>query len=169
MLTSVRAYIGLGSNLADPVQQIAHALSALESVPQSQLVARSGLYRSAPLGPRDQPDYINAVVAIDTQLGAKALLHHLQNIEQRHGRVRDGERWGPRTLDLDLILYGDEISGDDELSLPHPRAHERAFVLIPLFEIAPEAKITGKGRVVDLLNYCQNQHVEVVDSAALSR
>jgi 2-amino-4-hydroxy-6-hydroxymethyldihydropteridine diphosphokinase len=168
-MSIVRAYIGLGSNLADPVQQVTRALHELESIPQSQLVARSRLYRSAPLGPRDQPDYINAVAAIDTQLGAKALLHHLQDIEQRHGRVRDGERWGPRTLDLDLLIYGDEISSDAELTLPHPGAHERVFVLAPLCAIAPDAQIPGQGRVIDLLNACRAQLIEMVDSAAPAR
>ncbi|MBI3776810.1 MAG: 2-amino-4-hydroxy-6-hydroxymethyldihydropteridine diphosphokinase [Gammaproteobacteria bacterium] len=165
----VRAYIGLGSNLADPVQQVARALDELASIPQSQLVARSRLYRSAPLGPPDQPDYINAVAVIDTALAAKKLLHQLQQLESMHGRVRDGERWGPRTLDLDLLLYGDEISSDDELTLPHPGAHERIFVLAPLWAIAPAAVIPGKGRVVDLLEACQSQHIEVVDSSAPAR
>jgi len=169
MSTTVRAYIGLGSNLADPVQQVARALDELESIPQSQLVASSGLYRSAPLGPRDQPDYINAVAAIDTRLDAKTLLHHLQAIERQHGRVRDGERWGPRTLDLDLLLYGDEISRDDELTLPHPGAHERVFVLAPLCAIAPDAQIPGKGGVVELLKACRSQSIEVVDSTAPTR
>ena len=169
MSTPVRAYIGLGSNLADPVQQVARALDELVAIPQSLLVARSRLYRSAPLGPRDQPDYINAVAAIDTQLEAKTLLHHLQHIERRHGRVRDSERWGPRTLDLDLLLYGDEVSSDDELTLPHPGAHERAFVLAPLYAIAPHSTIPGKGKVIDLLEACRSQLIEVVDSAALAR
>ena len=165
----VRAYLGLGSNLADPLQQVARALDELLAIPQSQCVARSRLYRSAPIGPHDQPDYINAVAALDTQLDARTLLHHLQHIEQLHGRVRDGERWGPRTLDLDLLLYGDEISSDDELTLPHPRAHERAFVLAPLYAIAPHSMIPGKGKVFDLLERCRAQFIEVVDSATLAR
>jgi len=169
MSTPVRAYIGLGSNLADPLQQVARALHELESIPRSQLVARSGLYLSAPMGPRDQPDYINAVAAINTQLDAKTLLHHLQDIERSHGRVRNGERWSPRTLDLDLLLYGDEISSDDELTLPHPGAHERAFVLAPLCAIAPQCTIPGKGRVSDLLEACRSQLIGVVDSVALAR
>lgn len=166
MASLVRAYIGLGSNLADPVRQVARALKELESIPQSQLVARSGLYRSAPLGPSNQPDYINAVAAIDTQLDAKILLQHLHGIESLHGRVRNGERWGPRTLDLDLLLYGNEISSDAELTLPHPGAHERVFVLAPLCAIAPQCTIPGKGRAVDLLQACGSQLIEVVDSTA---
>lgn len=165
----MRAYIGLGSNLADPVQQVARALDELATLPQSQLVARSRLYRSGPLGPPNQPDYINAVAAIDTALAAKTLLHQLQQLEQTHGRVRDGARWGPRTLDLDLLLYGDETSNDKELTLPHPGAHERIFVLAPLCAIAPAVVIPGKGRVVDLLEACQAQHIEVVDSSAVAR
>ena len=165
----MRAYIGLGSNLADPVHQVMSALDELGSIPQSQLAGCSCLYRSAPIGPRDQPDYINAVAAIDTPLDAKILLHYLQEIERRHGRMRDGERWGPRTLDLDLLLYGNEIFSDGELTLPHPRAHQRAFVLVPLHSIAPDAMIPGKGRVVDLLQACRSQHIEVVDSIAPAR
>lgn len=165
----MRAYIGLGSNLADPVQQILTALDELCSIPQSQPVARSALYRSAPMGPRDQPDYINAVAAIDTRLNAKHLLDYLQDIEQRHGRVRDGERWGARTLDLDILMYGSEISSDPDLTLPHPGAHERVFVLAPLFSIAPQAEIPGKGRVVDLLHACGSQRIEIVDSTIPAR
>ena len=161
----MRAYIGLGSNLADPVQQVMSALEELGSIPQSQRVAHSPLYRCAPIGPRNQPDYINAVAALDTPLDAKILLHYLQEIEQRHERVRNGERWGPRTLDLDLILYGNEIFSDGELTLPHPRAHQRAFVLAPLYSVAPSAMIPGKGRVVDLLKACGSQHIEMIDSA----
>ena len=164
MATLVRAYIGLGSNLANPMQQVARALDELSALPQSRLVARSGLYRSAPLGPPDQPDYINAVAAIDTQLDAKILLQHLQGIESLHGRVRNGERWGPRTLDLDLLLYGNEISSDAELTLPHPGAHQRAFVLAPLCAIAPQCTIPGKGRADDLLRACGAQLIERVDS-----
>lgn len=164
MATLVRAYIGLGSNLADPVQQVTRALDELSVLPQSQLVARSGLYRSAPLGPSDQPDYINAVAAIDTQLDTKALLHHMHNLEAQHGRIRAAERWGPRTLDLDLLLYGNVISNDAELTLPHPGAHQRAFVLAPLCAIAPQCTIPGKGRAVDLLRACGVQLIERVDS-----
>ena len=168
-MVTVRAYIGLGSNLADPQQQVARAFHELASIPQSQLVAQSPLYRSAPLGPPNQPDYVNAVAALDTSLGAKALLHHLHRIEELQGRVRDGERWGPRTLDLDLLLYGDQISRDDEITLPHPGAHERAFVLVPLCAIAPGVTIPGKGRVVDLLNACRSQFIEMIDSVAPTR
>lgn len=165
----VRAYIGLGSNLADPVQQVRRALDELECLPQSRLVLRSHLYRSAPLGPPDQPDYINAVIAIDTRLKAKQLLHYLQAIEQRNGRIRNGVRWGPRILDLDLLLYGSEISSDDELTLPHPGAHERIFVLAPLCEIAPGVEIPGKGRAADLLKACASSAIEMVDSGVLAQ
>lgn len=168
-MTQVRAYIGLGSNLADPVQQVSRALGELATIPHSQVIAQSNLYRSPPLGPPNQPDYINAVAALDTSLGAKELLFHLHRLEELHGRVRDGERWGPRTLDLDLLLYGDQISHDAELTLPHPGAHERAFVLVPLCAIASEATIPGKGRVVDLLHACRPQPIEIIDSVAPTR
>ncbi len=165
----MRAYIGLGSNLADPVRQVMNALDELRAIPQSQLAVHSSLYRSPPLGPCDQPDYINAVAALDTLLEAKTLLHYLHDIEAAHGRIRVGERWGPRTLDLDLLLYGDEISSNAELTLPHPGAHQRAFVLAPLCAIAPEAVIPGKGRVFELLEACRAQRVEMIDSSASAR
>ena len=136
-LPYVRAYIGLGSNLTSPLQQVRHAIAELAQLPASRLRAVSRLYRTAPMGPADQPDYINAVACIDTRLAPLALLDALQALEQHHGRVRGAVQWGPRTLDLDLLLYGDALIDEPRLTVPHPGMGERGFVLIPLAEIAP--------------------------------
>jgi len=144
------AYIGLGSNLAEPQSQVAHALSELGALPRTRLLARSSLYRSAPVGYAAQPDFINAVAALDTALEARELLRELQAIEERHARSRSFAN-APRTLDLDLLLFGDERLAEPALVVPHPRMHERAFVLVPLAEIAPDAVVPGRGRVGDLL------------------
>ncbi|MDN6088124.1 MAG: 2-amino-4-hydroxy-6-hydroxymethyldihydropteridine diphosphokinase [Enterobacterales bacterium] len=133
-----RVYIALGSNLANPLHQVQSALNALAELPQTKLIATSSLYRTPPLGPQDQPDYLNAVVALDTDLSAENLLDHTQKIEQEHGRVRKDERWGPRTLDLDILLFGDEIINTERLTVPHYDMKNRQFMLYPLAEIAPE-------------------------------
>jgi len=145
----VRAYIGLGSNLEDPVRQVQAAMTALGGLPGSRVVARSALYWSDPIGPPGQPRYVNAVVGAETGCTARALLSELQAIERQQGRVRK-ERWGARTLDLDLLVYGDTVIDTPGLTVPHPRMHERAFVLIPLQEIAPALSIPGLGTVADL-------------------
>ena len=131
-------YIALGSNLANPLHQVQSALNALAELPQTKLIATSSLYRTPPLGPQDQPDYLNAVVALDTDLSAENLLDHTQKIELEHGRVRKDERWGPRTLDLDILLFGDEIINTERLTVPHYDMKNRQFMLYPLAEIAPE-------------------------------
>lgn len=133
-----RVYIALGSNLANPLHQVQSALNALAELPQTKLIATSSLYRTPPLGPQDQPDYLNAVVALDTDLSAENLLDHTQKIELEHGRVRKDERWGPRTLDLDILLFGDEIINTERLTVPHYDMKNRQFMLSPLAEIAPE-------------------------------
>lgn len=133
-----RVYIALGSNLANPLHQVQSALNALAELPQTKLIATSSLYRTPPLGPQDQPDYLNAVVALDTDLSAENLLDHTQKIELEHGRVRKDERWGPRTLDLDILLFGDEIINTERLAVPHYDMKNRQFMLYPLAEIAPE-------------------------------
>ncbi|MGH8751362.1 MAG: 2-amino-4-hydroxy-6-hydroxymethyldihydropteridine diphosphokinase [Burkholderiales bacterium] len=153
------AYVALGSNLANPLQQMHFAFEELARIPRSRLVARSSLYRSAPVGYLDQPDFINAVAQLETQLEPRALLAALLEIERRHGRIRDFAN-APRTLDLDLLLYGDLIHHEHGLTLPHPRMHERAFVLRPLNEIAPDCVIPGIGRVADLLTGCTGQKLE---------
>jgi 2-amino-4-hydroxy-6-hydroxymethyldihydropteridine diphosphokinase len=160
----VTAYIGLGSNLEQPRQQVTDALKALAGLPCCRLTAHSSLYRSRPVGPADQPDYINAVACLDTGLDAESLLDGLQALESRHGRLRDGERWGPRTLDLDLLLYADHRLDTPRLQVPHPRMAERAFVLIPLAEIAPHRlSIPGLGPLNTLLSQVSEDDVERLD------
>ena len=141
---TVSAFIGLGANLGDPRSQVLRALDELSHLPQSRLVARSSLWRSAPVGYADQPEFINAVAEVDTALTADALLDELQGVEAAQGRERSFPN-APRTLDLDLLMYGDEVRSSARLTLPHPRMHERAFVLRPLLEISPEAVIPGHG------------------------
>ncbi|AHJ75207.1 2-amino-4-hydroxy-6-hydroxymethyldihydropteridine diphosphokinase [Kosakonia sacchari] len=131
------AYIALGSNLASPLDQVNAAITALGEIPQSRIVAVSSLYRTPPLGPPDQPDYLNAAVALETDLTPETLLDHTQRIELQQGRVRKAERWGPRTLDLDIMLFGDLTLNTERLTVPHYDMKNRGFMLWPLFEIAP--------------------------------
>lgn len=153
------AYIGIGSNLDDPQAQVADAVAELAALPHTRLTARSSLYRSAPLGFAAQADFVNAVAVIDTALGARELLAELQAIEARHGRRRSFAN-APRTLDLDLLLFGDARIDEPQLIVPHPRMHERAFVLRPLVEIAPHAMIPGRGSAAACLDACKAQRVE---------
>ena len=146
-----RVYIGLGSNLAEPRRQLRSALDALTRIPDTQLAAVSSLYLSDPLGPPDQPRYHNAVAALNTSLPPLALLDALQAIELAHGRQRKAERWGPRTLDLDILLFGDRLIGDARLTVPHYHMHARAFVLYPLAEIAPDGLQLADGRSLAVL------------------
>ncbi len=161
-------FIALGANLGDPVATVTAAINALRELPLTRFVAASSLYRTAPVGLRHQPDFINAVVELvavspkGTSFGAPSaptLLEELFGIEARFGRLRSVKN-APRTLDLDLLLYGAEVSDDPQLTLPHPRLHERAFVLAPLAEIAPQLLIPGRGRVADLLLQCADQRIE---------
>jgi 2-amino-4-hydroxy-6-hydroxymethyldihydropteridine diphosphokinase len=161
--TFVRAYIGLGSNLADPKAQLAKAVEALRTLPQSRLTALSRLYRSRPMGPADQPDYINAVAMLDTCLEAEDLLDALQAIETAQGRIRGPQRWGPRTLDLDLLLYGAEVIVSERLQVPHPGLVERNFVLYPLADIAPELVLPDGRSLRQLLAACSIDGLEVVE------
>ncbi|MDX9766752.1 MAG: 2-amino-4-hydroxy-6-hydroxymethyldihydropteridine diphosphokinase [Ectothiorhodospiraceae bacterium] len=147
------AYIGLGSNLQSPADQVSQAVRELAALPQSRLVACSSLYGSPPMGPSDQPDYVNAVAALTTGLEPRALLEMLFEIERRHGRERL-QRWGPRTLDLDLLLYDDRMIDEAGLVVPHPGLPQRAFVLYPLFEIAPELDVPGFGPLAALVDAC---------------
>jgi len=147
----VDAYIGLGSNLDDPQAHIIRALEELKQLPGSRLAGHSSLYVTSPVGPQSQPDYINAACRLDTELGAHELLEQLQAIEHLHGRLREGEQWGPRTLDLDLLLYGSEIIDMPDLKVPHSELHRRCFVLQPLHEIAGNVVVPGHGSVSDLL------------------
>lgn len=149
----MRAYIGLGSNLANPRQQVAQALLALAAIPQTQLLANSPLYRSAPIGPGVQPDYVNAVALLETALNPLALLDALQAIEQDHQRVRI-EHWGPRTLDLDILLL-DQLHIDSErLKVPHPYLRQRNFVLYPLADISPELHLPDGTSLQQLMAEC---------------
>jgi 2-amino-4-hydroxy-6-hydroxymethyldihydropteridine diphosphokinase len=152
----VVATIGLGANLNDPASQVEYALGELDRLPDTRLVAHSSLYASAPVGYVDQPDFVNAVAQVETALSPRTLLAALLDIEHRHGRERSF-RNAPRTLDLDLLLYGSARFHEEGLTLPHPRMHERAFVLRPLIEIAPEATIPGRGRAADWLAHCAEQ------------
>ncbi|AKK81807.1 MULTISPECIES: 2-amino-4-hydroxy-6-hydroxymethyldihydropteridine diphosphokinase [Klebsiella] len=131
-------YIAIGSNLASPLEQVNAAIRALADIPDSRVVSVSSLYRTPPLGPQDQPDYLNAAVALETSLAPEALLDHTQRIELQQGRVRKAERWGPRTLDLDIMLFGDAIINSERLTVPHYDMKNRGFMLWPLFEIAPQ-------------------------------
>ena len=153
----VNAFIGLGSNLDEPLAQVRSALRALDQLPQSTLIQHSSLYETAPMGSANQPNYINAVAELATELAPEALLDQLQLIETAHQRVRGAERWGSRTLDLDLLLYGDEIIGAERLTVPHPGLTERNFVLIPMAEICPELRLPD-GRAVAELPARHDQH-----------
>ena len=144
------AYIGVGSNLEDPRAQVLAAVERLGHMPRTRRVLVSGLYRSRPFGPVAQPDFVNAVAGILTQLDPKVLLNELHAIELAMGRPKRHERWGPRIIDLDLIAYSRELRNEAELTLPHPGIVERNFVLYPLAEIAPDLELPGLGRVADL-------------------
>ena len=157
-MTPVTAYIALGANLEDPVVQVRAGLAALATLPDTQLLMQSSLYRTAPVGYADQPDFINAVAAVDTELSPRELLDALLAIELNHGRVRQFAN-APRTLDLDVLLYDDVKVNESGLTIPHPRMHERAFVLAPLAEIAPLCEIPGHGRVSELLRSLDPQGV----------
>ena len=142
------AGIGIGSNLNDPVAQVRRAVAGLELLDSTRLMAVSGLYRSPPMGPVDQPDYINAVAMILTRLGARELMEKLQSIERQHGRDRAaGIRWGPRTLDLDILTFGFRQIDEPDLQIPHPGISERNFVLLPLCNIAPTLHVPDQGVV----------------------
>ncbi|TRO12605.1 2-amino-4-hydroxy-6-hydroxymethyldihydropteridine diphosphokinase [Ectopseudomonas mendocina] len=149
-----RVYIGLGSNLAEPLQQLRAALNAIAQLPHSRLQAQSSFYISDPLGPADQPRYVNAVAALDTELEPWQLLDALQRIEQEQGRVRKAERWGPRTLDLDILLFGDRLLDDERLTVPHYHMHARPFVLYPLAELVTELQLPDGRSLSALLNAC---------------
>ena len=156
---TIRAYVAFGANLGDPTAAFRRAGTAIAALPGTRLVRRSSLYRSAPVGVVGQPDYINAVFEIETHLAAAPLLDALQTIETSAGRTRE-TRFAPRTLDLDLLLYADQRIDSPRLQVPHPRMHERAFVLVPLHEIAPDAVVPGQGAIAALLRSVANQRIE---------
>lgn len=152
-------YIGMGSNLGDCVSLLEQALCHLGELPDSRVECCSSFYRNPPLGPADQPDYVNAVCRLLTPLTPEVLLDSLQRLELACGRVRDGNRWGPRTLDLDILLIDDVLISEPKLQVPHPQLVFRSFVLVPLLEIAPDLTIPGRGRISEL--------VKTVDATAL--
>jgi 2-amino-4-hydroxy-6-hydroxymethyldihydropteridine diphosphokinase len=159
------AYIGLGSNLDDPSKQIERALLAVAKWPGIELRKTSRLFQSTPWGVSDQPDFVNAAAEIQTELSPRELLQALLDIERQFGRIRDSTRWGPRILDLDLLAYADFVLDEPGLHLPHPHAHERAFVLLPLADIAPGLVIPGHGSVAALLQNLSTESCMQISSS----
>lgn len=157
--TMVRVYIGLGSNLNAPVTQIEMALTALKNIHNTLFISASSFYQTAPFGFKNQPHFINAAAGFDTQLSAQELLHELHIIEQNQGRRRTQEKNGPRTLDLDILIYGNNTMHDENLTIPHPRMSERAFVLFPLLEIAPDLQLPDGRSISELIKKCSAQDV----------
>ncbi len=164
MTDPVTAYVGVGSNLQNPKAQVAKAMDAIGLLDRVRLIARSNLYRSAAVGPPGQPDYVNAVVKVETRLSAPDLLAALLALEAQLGRVRGGERWGPRIIDLDLLLYADQCHDSERLSLPHPQIPFRPFVLVPLRDVAgSDLQIPGRGRLDDLIKGIDVSQLQRVD------
>lgn len=161
-MSSVIAYIGLGSNLSNPIEQLKIALQSIDALPSTQLLQRSSFYGSKPLGPQDQPDFVNAVCKIQTDLSAKALLHQLQKIELEQGRIKK-RHWGERLIDLDILLFGDQLISSDELTVPHTQMALRDFVLIPLIEIAPGLVIPKLGMVEPLITALEDSYLITLD------
>lgn len=161
--TMITSYIGLGANLNNPVVQLVKAINALKSLPQSQFVAASPMYCSKPLGPADQPDYMNSVVKIETALSPEELLDALQKIELEQGRERKDERWGPRVIDLDILLYGNQTIHTDRLTIPHYHMGEREFVLYPLFDIDSDVTMPDGTAIRDLLANCPRNGLQRFD------
>ncbi|HKB84085.1 MAG TPA: 2-amino-4-hydroxy-6-hydroxymethyldihydropteridine diphosphokinase [Burkholderiales bacterium] len=163
-MAMVEAFVGLGANLENPLHQVRQAISELDAIDRTRMVAVSSLYRSAPVGYADQPDFINAVAKVQTGLSPRELLDALHAVENRHGRRRS-VRNAPRTLDLDLLLYAKLAVCEEGLTLPHPRMHERAFVLLPLAEIAPDAHLPGYAPLSQLLAQVDRSGVEKLGDA----
>ena len=157
------AAIGLGANLGDAAATLREAIAELARLPRTELLRASRLYRTPAWGVTEQPDFINAVALVETALPPRDLLDALLAIERSFGRTRlDGERWGPRTLDLDLLLFDDLILDSPALQLPHPRMHLRAFVMAPLLEIAPDCRIPGRGTAAAWLPATRMQKIEIL-------
>lgn len=156
------AFVGIGSNQDDPPRQVDRAILALRDLPGTALLARSSLYRSAPFGPVDQPDFVNAVAQVETELDVTEFFRRLQAIEELHGRRR-GVRWGPRVIDLDLLVFADDVIRTAVLTVPHPGIAERNFVLLPLQEIAPDLIIPGLGRVADITVNTDEPRISRID------
>jgi 2-amino-4-hydroxy-6-hydroxymethyldihydropteridine diphosphokinase len=156
------AYVAIGANLGEPVESVRRAFSHLGTLPKTRLVARSRLYRSAPLGPQDQPDFVNAAAGLLTGLTALDLLRELKAMELRLGRTAPKVRWGPRVIDFDLCVFGSERIQTDELTVPHPGVPVRNFVLYPLFDLAPDLEVPGHGRVRELLGHASADGLEAL-------
>ena len=165
----IPAYVALGSNLDEPALQVEHALARLSAIPRTQRVAHSQLYASRPMGPQDQPEFVNAVAGLLTQLSPEDLLLELKRIEREMGRTPPPMRWGPRRIDLDLLVYGDVQKAQPDLTLPHPGIHERNFVLYPLAEIAPALMIPGRGLVGELAQRLGPQGLKPLTGASGTR
>ena len=160
MTSRVRACIGLGANLGDAADTLRRAVDALAACEGIEVLRTSRLYRTPAWGREDQPDFINAVALVDTTLAPRALLERLLAVESAFGRQRaEGERWGPRTLDLDLLLYGDAVVDEAGLHVPHPHLHERAFALVPLLEVLPDARIPGYGDARDAVSALEMSNI----------
>lgn len=162
-MDEVVAYIGIGSNLDDPEHQVRSAIEALARLPETRVTRVSRLYRTPPWGMAEQPPFVNAAVALRTRLSARALLDGMLAIERARGRRRDGPRWGPRVLDLDILLYGESAFDEDGLHVPHPRIAERAFVLMPLADLDPDLVVPGYGSLRELL-----AHVDTADCTPIA-
>lgn len=163
MSAPTEAFVGLGANLGDAAATLRAAIARLGALPMTRVQAASRLYRTPAWGIADQPDFVNAVACLQTSLGPRVLLDALLEIERAHGRDRSaGIQWGPRTLDLDLLLYGQQCVDEPGLHLPHPRIGERAFVLVPLYEIAPHSVVPGQGAVADLLHAMETTSIEAI-------
>lgn len=158
------AYVALGSNLDDPARQVEQAIEALAGIPDTRLLLRSRLWRTPPMGPQDQPHFVNAAAGLLTRLDARALLDALAAIERRMGRAEPAVRWGPRVIDLDLLMVGDETRAEPGLTLPHPGLHRRNFVLYPLAEIAADARVPGHGRVRVLRQQVPGEGLEALSA-----
>lgn len=153
-------YIGLGSNIEQPYLQIKNAIIALNNLSDTQVVADSGYFKSRPMGPADQPDYVNAVVKLETALSAKDLLKHCQLIEKQQGRIKT-RHWGERTIDLDILLYADQQIESQDLTVPHPGICQRDFVYLPLLKLDSEIEIAGKGLLKDIVQLEKKQSAEI--------
>lgn len=162
----MKAWLGLGSNMQQPALQLSRALKRLAAADQVEILKTSSFYSTPPWGDELQDDFVNAVVQVETSLDPVALLHVAQAIEAVMGRQRDGRRWGPRLIDIDLLLYGDEQLQTDELELPHPRMHERAFVLKPMCELESQLDIPGHGLVENLLKTLDSNGIRRLEAGA---
>lgn len=165
MSGATEAWIGLGSNLEDPLRQLATAVAGLAALPGTRLIEQSPFYSSRPMGPQDQPDYVNGVALLQTSLAAEPLLDELQRLEQQHGRTRE-RHWGPRTLDLDLLLFGGETLATSRLTVPHPGIAERDFVLRPMLDIRPDLALPDGRRIADLLAQCSDSYLQRLEPLA---